>query len=122
MAKYAAITYLVESARADMENQKLPDSYYTIEGDRVDKATYESLGERQGKIKGAFESYLSNILAGDAKGISKEQADLISREEYVEPGENVFTPTPGLNLGGNPPGDDDELDQLYDNLPSTVRD
>jgi hypothetical protein len=64
-----------------MRNQELSGLYYTIEGDLVDKATYEGLGERQGLTKGAFESYLSKVLAGDAKGITAAQAALISEGE-----------------------------------------
>jgi len=55
MAKYAAITYLVESARADMQNNTLTDT--------------------------SFNSYLSKVLAGDASGISAAQAALISESE-----------------------------------------
>jgi hypothetical protein len=55
MAKYAAITYLVESAKADMQNNALTDT--------------------------SFNSYLSKVLAGDASGISAAQAALISESE-----------------------------------------
>jgi hypothetical protein len=55
MAKYAAITYLVESAKADMQNNALNDK--------------------------SFNSYLSKVLAGDAGGISAAQAALISESE-----------------------------------------
>ena len=55
MAKYAAITYLVESAKADMLNNTLTDE--------------------------SFNSYLSKVLAGDASGLSAAQAALISESE-----------------------------------------
>ena len=55
MAKYAAITYLVESAKADMLNNTLTDK--------------------------SFNSYLGKVLAGDASGISAAQAALISESE-----------------------------------------
>ena len=83
LAKYAAITYLVENARAHMQNRDLNSR--ELEKDELGN---EVLPE------GVFNRYLSDILAGDATGISAIQARLIAGIDDTPP----FVPTPGLRL------------------------
>jgi hypothetical protein len=67
LAKYAAITYLVESARAHMQNRDLDSP--ALEKDELGNEVLPN---------GVFNRYLSDILAGDASGISDIQARLIA--------------------------------------------